>query len=111
MTDSAQFLYTIKPTRLEMLTGGPTPEEEAIVSQHYNYLKGLTQQGVAILVGRTQTADENTLGIIVFQANSEEAARELMENDPAVKKGVMRATLYPFRIALMTEDGASVIGT
>ena len=111
MSDTLQFLYIIRPTRLEMLTEGPTPEEKAIVGQHFAYLQDLTQKGVAILVGRAQTADEDTLGIIVFQAESEEKARELMENDPAVKGGVMRAKLYPFRIALMTAETADITTT
>lgn len=108
MPGKSQFLYTIKPTRLEMLTDGPTAEEETIVGQHFNYLHDLTQKGVAILVGRTQTADEDTIGIIVFQATSEEEARSLVENDPAVKGGVMQAKLYPFRVALMIEDPAGI---
>ncbi len=109
MAETQQFLYILRPTRLEMLTIGPTVEEQAIVSQHFAYLQDLTQKGVAILVGRTQTADEDTVGIVVFKASSEEAARELMENDPTVKRGVMQATLYPFRVALMTEDPANVL--
>ena len=104
MAEKGQYLYIIRPTRLEMLTEGPTEREQKIVSQHFTYLQELTLQGVAILVGRSQTADEDSLGIIVYQASSEETARRLMENDPAVKQGVMRASFYPFRIALITAD-------
>jgi len=109
LSEIKQFLYIIKPARLEMLTVGPTAEEQAIVSQHYYYLQNLTQQGVAILVGRTQTAGEDSLGIIVFKADSEKAAQELVENDPAVKQGVMQATLYPFRVALITDDTTNIL--
>ncbi|MBI1880411.1 MAG: hypothetical protein HYR94_19710 [Chloroflexi bacterium] len=52
---------------------------------------------------RTLTTDERTFGITVFEADSEEKAREIMNNDPAVIHGVMRAELYPFRIVLMTD--------
>ena len=61
----AQYLYRIQPTRLEMLTVGPTPQEEQIVSQHFAYLKNLTEQGVVILVGRTQNNDLRTFGIAI----------------------------------------------
>jgi uncharacterized protein YciI len=99
----AQFLYRIQPTRLEMLTVGPTPQEEQIISQHFNYLKNLTEQGVVILVGRTQNNDERTFGIAIFNANSDEDARRIMDNDPAVQNGVMRAELFPYRVALIAE--------
>ena len=90
-----------------MLTEGPTPQEAEIISTHFNYLKGLTDRGVALLVGRTLTTDERTFGITIFEAASEEQAREIMNNDPAVIHGVMRAELYPFKVVLMREQGAS----
>lgn len=96
-----QFIYVLKPTRLEMLTEGPTPEEAETVSRHFAYLKDLTEKGVTILVGRTQNRDESTIGLAIFEAEDESAARTIMENDPAVVGGVMRATLYPYKVALM----------
>jgi len=103
MSEVSEYLYKIQPTRLGMLTDGPTQEEAAIVAQHFAYLKGLAEQGVVILAGRTQTADESAFDIVIFKANSEEAARDIMNNDPAVKNRVMRAELYPYRIAVMAK--------
>ena len=100
MSDREQFIYTLKVARLGQLTEGPTAEEQAIVGRHFAYLQDLTEKGVAILVGRTQTAGADTLGIVIFQAASEVEAREIMANDPAVKNGVMTAKLFPFRISL-----------
>jgi len=96
-----QFIYVLKPTRLEMLTQGATPEEIETVSRHFAYLKDLTEKGVMILMGRTQNNDESTFGIAIFEAEDESTARRIMENDPAVMGGVMTATLYPYKIALM----------
>ncbi|MBT3337688.1 MAG: hypothetical protein HN855_13040 [Anaerolineae bacterium] len=96
-----QWIYVLKVTRPEMLTEGSTPEEDAVVSQHFAYLKDLTEKGVMILMGRTQNADESTFGIAIFEAENEIAAKKIMENDPAVAEGVMTATLYPYKIALM----------
>jgi uncharacterized protein len=45
--------------------------------------------------------DEEPFGIAIFQAESQEAARAFMANDPAVKNHVMTAKLYPYAIALM----------
>ena len=95
------FLYRIQPTRPAMLREGPTPQEEAILSQHFDYLKALTVQGVVVLAGRTLNTDESSFGIVILTAASEDAARAIMHNDPAVKQGVMRAELFPYRIALM----------
>ncbi len=96
-----QFLYLLKPARLGMVTEGPTPTESETVSRHFAYLTDLTNKGVMILVGRTQNNDESTLGIAIFEAEDESTARNIMENDPAVKGGVMTAELYPYQIALM----------
>ncbi len=96
-----QWIYVLKVTRLEMLTEGSTPEEDEIVRRHFAYLEDLTEQGVMILVGRTQTADESTFGIAIFEAEGEAAARDIMANDPAVVGGVMTASLYPYQVALM----------
>lgn len=104
MSEITHYLYKIQPTRLGMLTEGPTPEEAEIISNHFNYLKDLTDNGIAIFVGRTLTTDERTFGITVFQADTEEKAREIMHNDPAVVHGVMRAELYPFRIVLTADN-------
>lgn len=95
-----QWLYQLKPSRLGMLTEA-TPEETETVSRHFAYLQDLTQKGVMILMGRTLNNDESAFGICIFEAEDESAARMIMEADPAVRAGVMRAVLYPYKIALM----------
>lgn len=96
-----QWLYYLQPTRPGMVTEGPTIEEAKTVTNHFAYLEDLTEKGVMILVGRTQNNDENTFGIAIFEAEDEPAAQSIMENDPAVRGGVMQATLYPYKVALM----------
>ena len=103
----AQYLYHIQPTRPAMLTEGLTPEEDAIVSQHFAYLQDLTAQGIVILAGRTLTTDPNGLGIVIFNAADDSAARAVMTDDPAVRQGVMHAELFPFRIALWSSPEES----
>lgn len=82
-----------------MVTNGPTHEEASILSEHFNYLQSLTKQGVVLVFGRTQNNDPSTFGITIFRADSENAARSIMNNDPAVKKGLMRAELFPYKVA------------
>lgn len=85
-----------------MLTDGPSQVESEILKSHFSYLEALTEQGVVVMAGRTLTADDSSFGIVIFKAESEGAAAELMQADPGVKEGVMRAELFPFRIALMS---------
>ena len=40
---------------------------------------------------------------MIFRAESEEAPRRIMNGDPAVAKGVMKAALFPYHVALMEE--------
>jgi uncharacterized protein YciI len=40
------------------------------------------------------------MGLTVFHAESEDTARQIMDSDPAVQKGLMTATLYPFKVIL-----------
>jgi uncharacterized protein YciI len=100
---SAEFLYKIQPVRLGMLTEGPTAEEQRIVSEHFEYLKGLTGAGVVLLAWRTLNTDSTSFGIVIFTAASEDEARRIMNDDPAVRQGVMKADLFPYRIALRAE--------
>lgn len=94
-----EYIYVLRPARADMLKTGQTPAEQAIQGRHVEYLNQLIQKRVAILYGRTLTTDESTFGIVIFRANSEEEARNTMKNDPGVKEGLMRGTLYPYRVA------------
>lgn len=95
-----EFLYKLQLVREDMLRTGPTDSEKAVVAEHFAYLQDLTARGVVIFVGRTLNVDQNSMGLAVFRAESEDAARTIMNGDPVVKKGVMTATLYPFKVAL-----------
>ncbi|QVL34018.1 hypothetical protein KIH39_08960 [Telmatocola sphagniphila] len=102
-----QFLYRIQPIRLGMLTEGPTELESKIVNEHFEYLEGLVNEEVVLMAGRTLHADESAFGIVIFVAESDIQAKEIVHNDPAVLRGVMRAELFPYRIALWSKKGPS----
>ena len=78
-----------------MLTKGPTEREVAIVGEHFEYLQKLIAEGVVFMAGRTENIGARTFGLVIF-----EAAIALMQNDPAVKLGVMKAEVFPYRVAL-----------
>lgn len=95
----SQYLYCIKPTRDGFLIKS-TPEEDAIVSAHFNYLKQLTEQGIVLMAGRTLHTDETSHGLVVFVADSVEAAQDIMTHDPAIQAGIFSSELFPFAVAL-----------
>jgi hypothetical protein len=101
MDRQSLFICKIQPVRPGMLTDGPASDEEKIIGEHASYLEGLVQQGVAYLVGRTLTTDYSTFGIFIFSAESEDAARRILEQDTVMKNRVMRAELYPFRASMV----------
>ena len=99
-----QYIYFLKliPSLLE--ESNWTDKEHDIVSEHFQALQNLKAEGKLILAGRTMNMDETTVGIAVFEADSVEEAKEIMENDPAIKKGIMTGTLFPYRVALFSEE-------
>jgi uncharacterized protein YciI len=102
-----QFLYRIQPVRLGMLVDGPTPDEDAAVGEHFRYLEKLVEEGVVLMAGRTLNNDESAFGVVILVAASEAEARAVMQNDPAVKRRVMNAELFPYRVALWSSRGAN----
>jgi uncharacterized protein YciI len=100
MTLEEEYLYRIRQSRPEMLSAGPTEEEAAVIDAHAAYLRELADRGVVRLAGRTLTTGPETFGIVILAAGSAEDARRIMDADPAVKRGVMRAELFPFRTAI-----------
>ena len=95
-----QFLYRIQPTRLAMLTDGPTEQEAAIIGRHFAYLKNLVAKGKVLMAGRTLNNDASSFGIAILATESEHEAVSIMQGDPAVAEGVMKAELFPYRVAL-----------
>jgi uncharacterized protein YciI len=96
-----QFIYVFDPVRPEMVTDPDawTEEDNRIASNHFAYLQKATQAGTVLLAGRAQ--DGIGPAIVILEADSEGEARCFMENDPFVAGGLMRATLHPFRAALV----------
>ena len=84
-----------------MLVEGPTAGEQELVGRHFSYLKELTETGTVLLAGRTTNTDPSSFGIVVFEAENEAAAIQVMNKDPAVAGGVFRAELFPYSIALV----------
>ncbi|MEK7952160.1 YciI family protein [Luteolibacter soli] len=100
---SGVFLYTLRPVRPAMLAEGPTAEEQALAGAHWQYSIDLLKRGVVVFGGRTMTRDSSSFAPVVIRAASMEAARAIVEGDPAVAGGVFHAEIFPFQPMLMGE--------
>lgn len=98
-----RFLYQLKliPSLLE--ESNWTDKENNIVQHHLEELQQLQKIGKLILAGRTLNMDSSGFGIVILEVESEEEANTLMENDPAVKEGIMEGKLFPYRVALIKD--------
>jgi len=106
MADQLEFFYKITPTRPEMLVAGPTDHEGELVSKHFNYLQTLLDKGILMLAGRTQNTDESSFGRVIFRAVLNMESQKIIHRDPAVKQDVMKAELFPYKVALIEKRGS-----
>ncbi|KAF0107672.1 MAG: hypothetical protein FD146_1706 [Anaerolineaceae bacterium] len=91
-----EYVYLIHPFR-DGFFEKATAEEEAVMSEHFEYLKPSAAAGTVILAGPCL---DDTFGLVIFRAENEDAAKAFMFNDPSVKKNVMMAELHPMRVSL-----------
>jgi uncharacterized protein YciI len=97
MAKETTYIYVLKLVGAES-PSEISPQQEAIVDEHFEYLKKAFAQGKLCLAGRCLNGE---FGIVILQAESEKQAKDFMKSDPAVMKGLMAAELHPFRIAIM----------
>lgn len=97
MNGALTFIYVLTLVCREKF-GKMSSEEEAIVEKHYDRLEKALDDGRLILAG---PCSDGEFGIVVFRARSEKEAEKFVEDDPAVKAGLMKAELHAFRISLM----------
>lgn len=97
------FIYVLKLNEHYTNLNNWSEETNKVLELHWNYLVDLHKSGVMDAVGRTNYEVDNPamFGIAVFRATNETEAKEIMNNDPCVKYGVMNATLHPFNLALI----------
>jgi uncharacterized protein YciI len=76
-----------------------TAEESAAFAEHFAHLQRLLADEVLVLAG--PTLGETNTGIAVFEAEDEDAARQVMESDPAIAAGVVTGELREMRVSLL----------
>jgi uncharacterized protein YndB with AHSA1/START domain/uncharacterized protein YciI len=115
--EGKHWVYYIRPSRDGFFgEGGATDFENKKIEEHAAYLKGLLDEGTLVLAGPSFDPvyypgptsggiafEIPTPGIVVFKADSVDAARRIMENDPAVKAGVFKARLNELKLVFHAE--------
>jgi uncharacterized protein len=93
------FVYLIRPLRAGF-AGGMTAEEERLMDEHFKYLKSLLAAGTLVIAGPCTDA---AFGVVIFEAESDSAARAIMTEDPSVQGGIVQAEVHPFRVSLSAQ--------
>jgi uncharacterized protein YciI len=78
-----------------------TAEDKETFGLHLARLERLREEGTLLLAGRAQDADGTGPGIVIFEAASDDEARQIFEQEPFFVRGFARGRLHPFR-ALMS---------
>ncbi len=95
----SEWIALLTPSR-DGLATAPTREEAEAIGAHFERLVTAAEAGTAILFGRTtDEAERPPLGIVVFRAEGRVQAEAWMASDPAVRAGVMRCEVRPYRVA------------
>jgi uncharacterized protein YciI len=94
----SEWIYFLHPPR-DDFAATMTPEEQAAWGEHFERLQRLLADGVLVLAG--PTLGRINTGIAIFEAPDEDAARRIMEEDPAISGGFARGELRPFRVSLL----------
>lgn len=94
----AEWIYFVHAPR-ENFAATMTDEERAVWAVHLERLRRLMDERTMIAVG--PTLGRINTGIAIFEAPDEEAARQVMEEDPVVAGGFATGELRPFRLSLL----------
>ncbi|MCW0233169.1 MAG: YciI family protein [Ferrovibrio sp.] len=72
------------------------PAPKQALHDHQIYLQRLMETGKLLIAGLFRDAAGG--GIAVLDSSDEAAARRMMEDDPAVRSGLLQATLRPWQM-------------
>ena len=102
----AEWIYFLHPPR-DNFAETMTEAEGKAWGRHWQRTQRLYLEGRIILVG--PTLGRTNTGICVFEADDEAAARELMNEDPAIAEGFATGELRPFQLSLLRGRDEAVV--
>ncbi len=98
--ETKSYLILLRPSRADFLQT-VTPDEQAVLGAHFVRLQKLQAEGKLLLAGPCEDA---AYGLVIVRTTSEDEAKGIMADDPAVKAGIFTAELHPYIISLGPAD-------
>ncbi|MGD1005960.1 MAG: YciI family protein [Ignavibacteriaceae bacterium] len=100
-------LYALILIKGPAWTSEETPESAKLQVDHVEYQISLRKSGKTLLVGPF-IDDGEVRGMTIFKVNSEKEVKSLIDEDPAVKAGVLLYHLHPWMIEKEAIKGLSI---
>jgi uncharacterized protein YciI len=95
-----EFAYLVRPAFDRRFLAEASEHQRGIVEEHAAWLHARYAEGRVRFAGR---CFDGPFGLVVLDAESEEEARELMQQDPSVRSAAQSPEFYPFNIFLARE--------
>jgi len=90
-----QFISILKPKRPDMHKT-VTDEEMRIFENHNRYLEDKFEQGIVTFAGTSFEENQEHFALVVVNAECKSDAQDIIDNDPAVNKGLLISNLTEF---------------
>jgi uncharacterized protein YciI len=97
MTAPKHFFVKLLGTR-EGWPESMTEQEQAIMSEHFLYLKSLTEEGKVLMAG---PVFEPVFGLVILEVDSEQEALDIMKHEPSVRDGAHTYTMHEMKVSLL----------
>lgn len=91
-----EFALVIRPTREDFISTISEIEQD-LISQHFEYLRDLSEKGIVTYAGR---CEDGEFGIILIESDCHKEADKIVLDDPAIKNGIFNYKLHSFRTAI-----------
>ncbi len=92
----SEYAVILKPVR-QNFVATITADETLEAERHFAYFAELQERGKLKYAGR---CDDGYIGIGILEAGSEQEVERIMQDDPAVRAGVMSIAIKQWRTAL-----------
>lgn len=92
-----EFLGILRPPR-PTFAQDADEREMALMGDHFDYLSGLLEEGRLVMAG---PALMPAFGLVIFEAEDQDAAWRIMRADPSVVAGLNTPEVYPYRVSLL----------
>lgn len=71
---------------------------------HSEFVNRAVRHGRVMLVGQTETVPQDNFGMLVFEAENQAEADEILNSDPAIARGIMVGKAFPFKLLKVTDQ-------